>query len=92
MNDIEFKIQRYELYPPDYSNCYVIGFRITDLLNKNNTGYAETTIPISDCANKTSNEICQIAYNKIKPTIDVIINDLINKRNNLTGFIFVPNA
>lgn len=92
MNNIEFKIQRYELYPNDNSNSYVIGFRITDLLNKNNIGYAEAQIPLTECANKTSNEICQLGYDSAKVAIDKIVDDIIKKRNNLNGYIFIPNA
>ena len=32
MNDIEFKIQRYEIYPPTNSDSYVVGFKIIDKL------------------------------------------------------------
>lgn len=92
MNNIEFKIQRYELYPNDDSNSYVIGFRITDLLNKNNIGYVEAQIPLIECANKTSNEIYQLGYDSMKPAIDKIVDDIIKKRNNLNGYIFIPNA
>ena len=92
MNNIEFKIQRYELYPTDESNCFVIGFKIIDLSNNNRTGYVETTVPLTDCSGKRSNEICQIAYDKIKNQIDIIVNDLLSKRGNLTNYTFIPNA
>ena len=92
MNNIEFKIQRYELYPPDESDCFVIGFKIIDLSNNNRTGYVETTVPLTDCSGKTSNEICQIAYDKIKNQIDIIVNDLLCIRGYLTNYTFIPNA
>ena len=92
MNNIEFKIQRYELYPPDESDCFAVGFRIIDSLNNDRTGYVETTIPLTECSGKTSNEICQLAYNKSKNEIDIVVNDLLSKRNKLTNYTFIPNA
>lgn len=92
MDNIEYKIQRYELYPPDESTSFVVGFKISDTLNNNRSGYIEALIPLTDASGKTSNEICQLAYNKIKIQIDNLVKDLISKRNNLIGYTFVPNA
>lgn len=92
MDNIEYKIQRYELYPPDESTSFVVGFKISDNLNNNKSGYVEALIPLTEVSGKTSNEICQIAYIKIKPQIDIIVNDLISKRNQLIGYTFIPNA
>jgi hypothetical protein len=92
MDNIEYKIQRYELYPPEESTSFVVGFKISDILNNNRSGYIEALIPLTEASGKTSNEICQLAYNKIRPEINTLVNDLISRRNNLIGYTFVPNA
>ena len=92
MDNIEYKIQRYELYPPDESTSFVVGFKISDTLNNNRSGYIEALVPLEEASGKTSNEICQLAYNKIKLEIDNLVNDLVSKRNSLTGYTFIPNA
>jgi hypothetical protein len=92
MDNIEYKIQRYELYPPDESTSFVVGFKISDKLNNNRSGYIEALVSLEEASGKTSNEICQLAYNKIKTEIDNLVNDLVSKRNNLIGYTFIPNA
>jgi hypothetical protein len=92
MDNIEYKIQRYELYPPDESTSFVVGFKISDTLNNNRSGYIEALVPLAEASGKTSNEICQIAYDKIKNQIDIIVKDLIGKRNQLLGYTFIPNV
>lgn len=92
MDNIEYKIQRYELYPPNESTSFVIGFKISDILNNNRSGYIEALVSLEEASGKTSNEICQLAYNKIKKEIDFLVNDLISKRNQLLGYTFIPNV
>lgn len=91
MENIEYIIQRYETYPPENSDSFIVGFKILDKTN-NKSAYAEGMVPLSEISGKTSNEICQMIYTKIKPQIDIVTNDLISKRNSLTGFTFIPNA
>lgn len=91
MDNIEYKIQRYELYPLDNSTSFVVGFKILDTTN-NRSGYIEALIPLDEASGKTTNEICQIAYLKLKSQIDIISSDLIAKRNSLVGYTFIPNA
>lgn len=92
MNDIEFKIQRYEIYPPTNSDSYVVGFKIIDKLNNDASVYVEVLVPLSDCVGKTINEICQIGFLKIKSQVDSLVSDLKTKRNNIIGYTFIPNA
>ncbi len=92
MNEIEFKIQRYELYPPINSDSYLVGFSIIDKLNNNLSTYVESTVFLTQASGKTIDEICQIAYQNIKPQIDKMVENLKSKRSTIIGYTFLPNA
>jgi hypothetical protein len=80
-------ISRFELIdnPPTGK---VVGFTIKNLDNEF-SDYTETIMSIAECVDKTDNEICQLAYLKIKLQIENIINKL-NTRSTILGSEFVP--
>jgi len=87
-NSVKLLIYRYEkndIIDPTY---YIIGFKILCELN-NSEAYVETTIDNADCIDKNENEICLLAYNKLKSIIILKSNELENK-NFLIGSEFIP--
>lgn len=90
MNDIEYKITRYELYPKENPSFIVVGILMTDLTT-NNISCLEDKIPLSQTHGKTHNEICQLAYENLKPQISGVLQYFSNQRTSVVGFTFVPN-
>ena len=68
MEEIEYKIYKYELCPSNDPNRIIIGFMITDITN-NRSLNVEETIPLVDSAGKDEEEVCQMAYERVKDTI-----------------------
>ena len=64
MDNIEYTICRYELYPPDFPNSIAVGFLVKDL-STGNTGTLENLVPFSDTNGKTQNEVCAIAFSRL---------------------------
>jgi len=90
MNDIEYKIIRYELFPKELPTFIVVGISITDLTT-NNVSCIEHLVPISETLGKTHNEVCQIAYDNSKPQVAKILENFSAQRTSIVGYTFVPN-
>lgn len=87
-NLIKYIIYRFEpndLTSPTY---YIVGFKIVCDLNQRES-YVETTVSIEECKNKSDNEICLIAYNKMKTRIEEVSIELSSKKF-IIGSEFVP--
>jgi len=89
MDNIEFKIYRHDLYPAEDPKWTVVGFLITDTTN-DRTAVVETNVDIIECNSKTSEEVCQIAYNQLKDKIDRIKADFLKNRESVIGKVFLP--
>lgn len=87
MNNIKYTIHRYEIYgnPPVGK---LVGFLITNT-DTNKSEYVETLILLENCKNKNENEICNLAYNILKPQIDNFVNYLTSP-SPIIGSEFVP--
>lgn len=91
MENIEYKIYKYELCPVQNPDSTIIGFLIT---NTDSGKYAnlETILSFSETSNITEEEVCQLAFNKLKNQIDVITEQLQNSNNSVIGKIFLPSV
>ena len=91
MENIEYKIYKYEQTPVPNPDSTIIGFLIT---NVDSGKYAnlETSLPFSDTSNMTEEEICQLAFNRLKNQIDLIVEEIKNSNNSVVGKIFLPSV
>ena len=81
-----YTISKYEILKNNSS--FVVGFNLTD--ENENAAYVESILDIADTENKTQEEVCQLAYEKIKEKIKRIELDFIEKNESILGRIFVP--
>lgn len=91
MENIEYKIYKYEQAPVPNPNSTVIGFLIT---NTDSGKYSniECVLFFSETANMSEEEICQLAFSKLKPEIDAIVVKLQSSNNPVVGKIFLPSV
>lgn len=88
LNSVRYIIQRFELNDSNSPSYTIVGFKIVCDLNQREQ-YIETTIPYSECVNKSDNEVCGMAYTKLKGKINSVSNDLVSKKF-IIGSEFVP--
>ena len=81
-----YTISKYEILKNNSS--FVVGFNLTD--DDENAAYVESILDIADIENKTQEEVCQLAYEKIKEKIKRIELDFIEKNESILGRIFAP--
>ena len=81
-----YTISKYEILKNN-SN-FVVGFNLTD--DNENAAYVESILNVADIENKTQEEVCQLAYEKIKEKIKRIELDFIEKNESILGRVFVP--
>lgn len=81
-----YTIGKYEILKNNSS--FVVGFNLTD--DNENVAYIESILDIADVENKTQEEVCQLAYEKIKEKIKRIELDFIEKNESILGKVFVP--
>ena len=91
MEEIEYKIYKYELCPVDNPDRIVIGFLLTDLTN-NKSLNAEEVVTFLESAGKDQEEICQLAYDKAKDSINSLKQKLLDKRSSVVGKVFLPSS
>ena len=90
MEEIEYKIYKYEFCPVNDSNRIIVGFLITDTTN-NRSLNVEETIPLVDSAGKDEEEVCQMAYERVKDAIEALKQKLLSKRDSVIGKVFLPS-
>jgi hypothetical protein len=90
MENIEYKIYKYEQTPVPNPDSNIIGFLITntDSGKYNNIEY---TLTFSETNNMSEEEICQMAFTKLKPQIDAIVEKLKSSNNSVIGKVFLPS-
>lgn len=91
MEEIEYKIYKYELSPVDNPDRIVIGFLITDTTN-NKSLNIEEIVTLAESTGKDQEEICQLFYEKTKDRIEVLKQKLLSKRESVVGKIFLPSV
>jgi DNA-binding transcriptional MerR regulator len=91
MEDIEYKIYKYELCPVDDPDRIVVGFLITDTTNGKSLNIEEIAT-LLESAGKDQEEVCQLVYDKIKDRIEALKQKLLSKRESVVGKIFLPSV
>jgi hypothetical protein len=80
-----YTIARYEDMGGDQ---FLVGFNLGD--DNGNSAYVESVLQKSDISGKTQEEICQLAYDNVKTTIDNIKSDFESRQESIVGRVFVP--
>jgi len=80
-----YTIARYEDMGGDQ---FLVGFNLGD--DNGNSAYVESVLQKSDISGKTQEEICQLAYDNVKTTIDNIKSDFESRQESVLGKVFVP--
>jgi hypothetical protein len=91
MDNIEYTICRYELYPPDFPTSIAVGFLVKDLTT-GNTGTMEKVVPLIDTNGKTQSEVCNLAFSELSSENQSLIDFFQQKRESIVGSIFIPNT
>jgi len=89
MEEIEYKIYKYELCPVDNPDRIIVGFLMTDTANGKSLNIEETAT-LLESTGKDQEEVCQLVYDKIKDRIEVLKQKLLSKRESVVGKIFLP--
>lgn len=90
MDDIEYTICRYELYPPDFHTSIAVGFLVKDIAT-GNSGTMENLVPLEDANGKTQSEVCNLAFSRLTSENQKIIEYLSRKRDSVVGSVFIPS-
>jgi hypothetical protein len=80
-----YTIARYEDMGGDQ---FLVGFNLGD--DNGNSAYVESVLQKSDISGKTQEEICQLAYDNVKTTINNIKSDFESRQESIVGRVFVP--
>jgi len=83
--NITYTIARYE-YISD--GKFLVAFNIKDEFE--NSAYVESELKSSDISGKSTQEICQLAFNTIKNRIDQIKENFAIKHKSVVGYQFIP--
>jgi len=90
MENIEYKIYKYEQTPVPNPDSNIIGFLITNT-DSGKYNNIECTLTFSETNNMTEEEICQMAFTKLKLQINSIVERLKNSDNQVVGKVFLPS-
>lgn len=90
MDNIEYTICRYELYPPNFPESIAVGFLVKDT-ETGNTGTMERLIPLTDILDKNQSEVCNLAFTRLSEENKKLIEFFENKRQSIVGSVFIPN-
>lgn len=91
MEEIEYKIYKYELCPVDSPDRIIVGFLLTDTTN-NKSLNVEEVVSLLESTGKDQEEVCQLAYEKAKDAINALKQKLLNKRESVIGKVFLPSS
>lgn len=90
MENIEYKIYKYELSPVQVPNSIVVGFLITDHSCNKYVNF-ESVLLLSETNGMTEEEVCQLAFNRLKPQIDATVENFKVSNNSVIGKVFLPS-
>ena len=91
MDNIEYTICRYELYPPDFPTSIAVGFVVKDT-STGNTGTLESMVSLAESNGKTQSEVCAIAFSKLTEKNQSLLDYFQQKRESVVGSVFIPNT
>jgi hypothetical protein len=81
-------IVRYEQYPADEPNCYVVGYTIKHNNNGKNM-YVDTQVSFTDASGLSDDLILNLAWDKVLPCIKTWAFSVVNK-NPIINSNYVP--
>jgi len=90
MDNIEYTICRYELFPPDFSTSIAVGFLVKDL-STGNSGTMEKLIPLEETNGKTQSEVCNLAFSRLSTQNQSLLEFFQKKRDSVVGSVFIPS-
>ena len=90
MDNIEYTICRYELYPPDFHTSIAVGFLVKDLTT-GNSGTMEKLIPLEETNGKTQSEVCNLAFSRLSDSNQSLLDYFQKKRDTVVGSVFIPS-
>lgn len=90
MDNIEYTICRYELYPPDFHTSIVVGFLVKDTTT-DATGTLEHQVTLEEASGKSENEVCNIAFAKLSDRNQSLLEYFQKRRDSVAGSYFIPN-
>jgi hypothetical protein len=85
---VKFIIHRFELNDPFSPSYYIVGFKIVCDQNQRES-FIETTIGITEVEGKSDDEICLVAYDKLKHKVIDSSKELLKKKY-IIGSEFIP--
>jgi hypothetical protein len=83
--NITYTIARYDKLNSD---VFLVAFNVTNEVG--DSFYIESPLNLSDISAKTTVEVCQLAYDKIKPKIEEVLARLETQKNSKIGYQFIP--
>ena len=83
-------IVRYEQYPADEPNCYVVGYNIKHKLN-GKIMYVDTQVSFTDASGLDEDQIVNIAWNKVLAGVKTWAFSVVNK-SSLINSSYVPST
>jgi|694.fasta_scaffold120371_2 hypothetical protein len=90
MDNIEYKISRYELYPPDFHTSISVGFLIKDNVT-NVTGTIDLLVPLEEVNGKTPKEVCDLAFSKASDRHQSLMEYFQKKRDSVVNSYFIKD-
>jgi hypothetical protein len=84
--NITYTIARYESLN---NETFLVAFNMKD--ENDNSAYIESLLDISETSGKTAQEVCQLAYEKIKDKIESIKSSFEKQNAVKVGYEFVPD-
>lgn len=82
--NITYNIARFE----KSSDCFLVAFNICS--DNGDSAYIESCLTNEEIKEKTSQEICQLAYEKIKVKIDLLKQKFEKNSVSIVGYQFIP--
>lgn len=83
--NITYTISRYEFIE---KSKFLVGFRISD--DFENIAYLETVLATAEISGKTQQEVCQLAYENLKPKIQELKEKFALQQGSIEGYQFHP--
>jgi hypothetical protein len=83
--NITYTIARYDKLNSD---VFLVAFNVTN--EAGDSFYIESPLDLSDISAKTTTEVCQLAYDKIKTKIENVLSRLEAQKISKIGYQFIP--
>lgn len=85
-NNYKMILRRFD----DYNSTKIIGFEVVVTDNRQSK-YFEEIIPLSECSGKNINDICHLAYSRLKHSIKNFVDWESSKEHIPIGGEFIPS-